>query len=260
MAKKKIGVISDIHGKDVSKAVEIFREENVDFILSNGDYVHAGWKYGRDDEEYLKEIESAISGLASYGKDIFVIPGNHEPKTHYSAVMESVCKKFPNVKDMTKTDVYLIDEFAIVPYGGSTLTGYGADSFINDPAEDAEHLAKLFEDNSGRKIIFQSHEPPREYGDRTFHAGSIGNIELAVLIEGGYGNPLPFLAVAGHIHESHVFRSPGKSMPDRSDVGENEHVSNLSLNASAYKDGRLGIVEIDGDKVSYRIREVDFGK
>ncbi|MBI5355611.1 MAG: metallophosphoesterase [Candidatus Aenigmarchaeota archaeon] len=260
MAKKKIGVISDMHGKDVSKAVEVFREEGVDFILSNGDYVNSLWKYGRDDEKYLKEIESAISGLASCGKDVFVIPGNHEPRTHYAAVMENVCKKFPNVRDMTKTEIFLKDEFAIVPYGGSVLKGFGKDSFTHDPAEDAQYLAKLFEDNFDRKIIFQSHEPPREYGDYTFHAGSIGSIDLTVLIEGGYGNPIPLLAVAGHIHESHAFKSPGKSIPECADVGENEQVSNLSLNAAAYKDGRVGVVEIDGDKVSYRIRKIDFRK
>lgn len=260
MAKKKIGVISDIHGKDVSKAVEIFREEDVDFILANGDYVNAVWKYGRDDAKYLSEIESAISGLASCGKDVFVIPGNHEPKTHYTSVMEKVCERFPNVKDMAKTNVYLKDEFAIVPYGGSTLKGFGADSFTHDPAEDTERLAKLFEDNCGKKIIFQLHEPPREYGDFTFHAGSIGSIDLTVLVEGGYGNPVPFLAVAGHIHESHLFKSPGKSMPECADVREDEQVSNLSLNASAYKDGRLGIVEIDGDRISYTIRKVELRK
>jgi len=260
MSKKKIGVISDIHGKDVAKAVEVFREEDVDFILSNGDYVNSMWKYGRDDEKYLKEIESAISGLASYGKDVFVIPGNHEPRTHYTTVMESVCKKFPNVRDMTKTEVFLKDEFAIVPYGGTSMKMFGPDSFSHNTSEDAQYLAKLFEDNFDKKIIFQSHEPPREYGDCTFHAGSNGSIDLAVLIEGGYGNPMPFLAVAGHIHESHAFKSPGKSMPECADVRENEQVSNLSLNASAYKDGRVGIVEIDGDNVSYRIRKIDFRK
>ncbi len=68
---KKIGVITDTHGKDTTKAAEVFLEEDVDFILALGDYGH------HRSNDYALDIDSAIRGLASTGNDVLVIPGNH---------------------------------------------------------------------------------------------------------------------------------------------------------------------------------------
>lgn len=268
----KLGCIVDVHGKDLIPAIEKFNEEQIDYLLVNGNL------QGYDNKN---SFEKAIDTLANNLKcKALVIPGSHESKKQYNAKMKAIVDEFENIIDMNFEKTKALDsDNVVVSYGGATWTPI-QDAFSINPFSDVSELALQFHKNKNKNIILQMHEPPKGYGDVAAYfeidggklplaafkkhpkynelkglatVQSVGDMNLAMLIEGKLIEKMPMLATYGHIHESHFFQNCGLEIGTKHDVKIGKKVKHLALNPGPYLEGRFSIVELDEDKAEYSI-------
>jgi len=271
----KFGLIVDSHGTSLKEAVDFFNNENVDFILFNGDL------QGYSKQNNLKE---SLLELAESNSNVYVIPGSHESAFDYNSAMREITKEFEHIKDkgnginLTQID----DNTELISYGGCTWSPLKNPYFIN-PLLDVSKISVLMYKNKDKNIILQMHEPPKNYGDVAefviLESGArmplaslkdhpqfeiikqyakkenVGDENLEMLIEGKLTDTMPKVVTFGHIHESYKNLSPGQEIPTKREVAPREKVSNLSLNPGPYMEGRLAIVELEDD-VSYRLEKL----
>lgn len=93
----KYGFISDVHqdARIVEPMVRKLSDRGVDSIILNGDIGH----FGGDLKGSIKYMAHIINTSARSGKEIYVLPGSHEPIILYDQVMDYFCDKFSNVVD-----------------------------------------------------------------------------------------------------------------------------------------------------------------
>jgi len=266
----RLGVIVDIHGKSVVSALEEFTSQKVEVVLVNGDF-----------SDYNNSIK-VLTEFIDFNKDVLVIPGSHESKNEYEQVMNEL-SKYEHIIDMANLGMYDLGDLVILPYPGSRIITGGImfDSFYISTIEQSLKLIQKIR-KTNKPVIIQSHDPPKGYCDIAYFfkhplAGIIpakeaiayfgtkiipycrkehvGDEFLLPLIEGEYAKK-PVVTTCGHIHENHKFTSPGVEVPTRKEVHEKEFVEHLVFNASAYVEGRIGLVEILDGKVCYRIKKL----
>ncbi len=265
----KIGFIVDSHGKSLAPAKEFFGDERVDTILVNGDF-----------QSYDANLESILE----LGGEIptYVIPGSHENKNSYNAIMEKAEREYSNIVNAhKKKTIQLSGEVLLVPYGGATWTPKGIDAYTNNPPLDISEITARVETQKPKPktVILQMHEPPKGYGDIaqfiTMKNGSVapltafknhpqyqqiktyaqkahvGNESLAFLVE-ELMSEYNIAATFGHIHENYQLGPSAQEIPTKREVKEGEKVNKLAVNAGPYLDGCITMLDINDDGISYK--------
>ena len=237
----RIGIFGDLHGHNPNKIINKFNKEKVDLILANGDFISC-------ENKNLKKILESVLSISN--SKVIVIPGNYEGTGLWNKTMKSLKKKYDNIIDNHKRR-FEFGDFNIVSYGGGTRRPECVRKIFKIKLNEIKRISKKIDENT----ILQLHEPPKYYGDiacfkrekgHVFPArcgkGSlidhIGNEWFTKLVEGKFGNPIPKLVVAGHVHECRNFQS----IPSRRTVKSSKH---LFVNPGAAMDGKYAIVEIN---------------
>ena len=88
-------VVSDVHddilGVERLKAWLVSQDliEHIDLILSPGDLSTAP-QTGVNEEEYESKALAVLEALASIGRDVYYVPGNHDPLALFNNVTSAV--------------------------------------------------------------------------------------------------------------------------------------------------------------------------
>ena len=240
----KIGVFGDLHGKDPSEIINVFNYKKVDLILANGDFISCKNKN-------LKKILKSI--LSNSNSKVIVIPGNYEGINLWNKTIKSLKKKYDNLIDNHKKK-FKFKNYNIVSYGGGMKKAECVRKIFKIRLNEIKKLSKKIDKNT----ILQLHEPPKYYGDiacfrrekghvyptkcgKRSLIDHIGNEWFTELIEGKFGNPIPKVVIAGHVHECRRFQS----IPTKRIVKSSKH---LFVNPGAAIDGEYAIVEINKRK------------
>ncbi len=251
----RIGLLTDLHDWTPEPAIEKFNNESLDVILVNGDL--------SNNEVILEGILEAFENARA---PVYVIPGNYEPRNAWKRAFQ---KAPNNVRDASKLKSYEIKGLLFIPYGGADVSPH-KDFFYANPSQDYNKLVEIAEKNKNKKMVLQSHIPPKGYGDKArFIKTENGILPLAELRIPGLDQQAVIehvgderlkefvdkyitLATFGHIHENHSFGPRAQRIPDGNPVREGEPVDRLAINPGPYCEGYLAIIEID-DKISYKI-------
>ena len=270
----KIGVVIDSHGKTLAPAMDFFENDKAEAILVNGDF-----------QSYNGNLESILELGGSI--PTYVIPGSHENKNGYNAVMEKAEREYGNIINaQEKKTIQLSDEVLLVPYGGATWAPRGTNGYVNNPLLDVSEITTRVETQKPKPktVILQMHEPPKGYGDiAQFIAMKDGSVAPLVAFKNHpqyqqikmyaqkahVGNEsLTFLieellldyniaATFGHIHENYMLGPSAQEISTRREVKEGERVNKLAINAGPYLDGFITMLDITNDGISYKRVKLD---
>lgn len=265
----KIGVVVDSHGKSLAPAKEFFENEDINAILVNGDF-----------QSYNGNLESILE----LGGDTptYVIPGSHENKYGYNAIMQKAEREYNNIINaQEKKAIQLSNEILLVLYGGATWAPKGTNGYTINPLLDVSEIFSRIETQKPKPktIVLQMHEPPKDYGDiaqfiimddgsvaplATFknhpqyeqikmytQKSHVGNENLSFLIEDLLSD-YNVVATFGHIHENYQLGPSAQEIPTKREVKEGEKVAKLAVNAGPYMDGFITLIDIENDKTTYR--------
>lgn len=275
----RFGLIVDSHGASLKQGVDFLNNENVDFVLVNGDM-----------QGYSKEsnLEQSLRELTESKSDVYVIPGTHEDSLDYNEKMKAITAEFEHIKNngpsINKTNPN--QETVLISYGGSTgkaLPQYGSPYIVN-PLLDVSKIDTIMELTKNIKeikdIILQTHEPPKFYGDITGYVSYDGKIyplaalkshpifdelkqyavienagdkSLTDLIEGkGFSEVIPRVVTFGHIHEC----PEAKEIPTRNKVKPGKKVKNLAINPGPYREGNVAVISVEDNEASYNVKNL----
>src|SRR3989344_4295350 len=204
------GVISDAHG-EVERATlfaEYFKELGVEGIISLGDMAsNEPLRYGRKDTKDDKaEIKAVLEVLAQTNLPIFVIPGNHERKPDYEAVLSEMTAKYSNLIDMTVFRIFDGDDADFVSLPGYQTFKIPGRQFIPDNGywakpEFVQSTGKL-RNGLDDAVVLITHgcgKTNSNPGPATIYNGrDVGDEATTEMMK---QNTISF-AVCGHIHEA----------------------------------------------------------
>lgn len=260
----RYGVISDIHGEtEKARAMgKLFKKRDVDAIIVLGDTpLNEPLRYHRSDgQRDEQEIYNAFSALAETGLLLFVIPGNHELKRDYEAVLARL-RHYPII-DMAAVRVFDGDDADLVSLPGyqtqATAThtfvpdgGYWADpSFIRETAR----LKRGLDD----AVLLVTHGPPKTTtpGPGTLNGGiDAGDEETRNMMRSA---DISFV-VSGHIHEAggQAVTLNGTQVPEK--TWSDSLILNVgSIEPSTLLDGKThngmgAMVTLDGAQAMYEL-------
>ncbi len=226
MSEMRIVVIGDIHGKIgmVQRIMEELPGTEYDMVVSQGDFTDMF-----DVTQDFTQIEIAdvvIQKLLIPGKPLLCVPGNHDPY--------EIVDLFENYGVNLHNKVKKRGKVSFVGWGG-------ADTPFNthfEPTEEEteEAVEKLLKKVSG-EWIFVTHAPPRGTILDKVGGKHVGSRAIMKLIK----ENKPKLAITAHIHEN----------SGEFDIGDTK----VFYPGPAYN-GYYGIVEVEGSRVSCKIRKV----
>lgn len=214
----KIISFSDIHGhfSVFKKFKNIFKD--CDVMILSGDITDFGT--AEDVKKCLKEIRKY------FDKELYAVIGNCD----YPSVEDELDKEGINIHGK----VVEYKNFIFAGLGGSLVTPFSTP--VEYTEEDYKVLLEQMdlEINTGRPLIFISHQPPFDSGcDRLSNGTAIGSKEVRNFIERND----PAVCFTGHIHES-----CGKGMIGKTPV----------INPGQAKKGSVGIFE-SNEKGSFKV-------
>ena len=242
-----IAVFSDVHGKDVSGFIDKL-PESIDIIIVPGDIS----EHFRNDIDDKHEIKSILEGLTETGKDMYLIPGNHDRLNDIKKAINEI--NSPLIHDMIDNNVLELDDYRFLFIPGYHLRELSADGAYIYDKNDLDNLEDKI-DNTKINIIV-SHGPPRIGNiDLTLSGENVGDIMLTDFIK---KNNINF-GIFGHIHEA----VGGVNIDDK-EIIEKIFSDSLFVNSGSVlewerNDGKTNsnivIIRFDGKKASYEIVE-----
>ena len=248
----KLGVMSDLHAHtgNAQFFAEQLKKEGVEAFLLTGDISHSFGDYEGAKND-LEEIMSVVGPVADTGKLVLVIPGNHEQQAAYSKGLEYLTSKFPNVIDMEKTPLAVLDDLTIIALGGNDDPKFTVPQGYLKSVEDFERIKELARTSIRAKPLLVATHIPKKYSTKRgldvigngTHVGSETLRTIREMIGSGF-------AVSGHIHESF-----GVITPDEQPLRQGELSEKLDFNPGAVFDHlkrglrpAAGILEFIGKK------------
>lgn len=171
----KILAFVDSHGSAEAMRLLERKAKQADIVLCAGDFTI----FERDLDKILKRMDS-------WGKPLFIIPGNHESLTS----MQKACKGLQNVECFHKK-IKLFNNVLFAAYGGG--------GFERKTPE----LEKFFEENRSlirmaQTKVFMFHAPPLDTKLDIIGRNHNGNETESRLIS----RYKPQIVVCGHFHEN----------------------------------------------------------
>lgn len=253
--KIKLGIMSDLHAhKENSKYfADKLNQEGVEAFLLLGDLSLSFGDYEGAKDDY-NEIIEVVEPVASTGKMVLAIPGNHEQRKTYSKALEYLASKYENVIDMQKVPVAVLDDLTIIAVGGNDNPRFNVPKGYLLTQEDfVSFLALIKQYQSDKPLLIATHIPQKYKTERgldfsTRNNENVGSVYLAnvrQIINSKF-------AVSGHIHEAFGIVNPvteeiipqGK-LSDKLDFNPGavyDYVASRNLKPSA------GILEFVGNK------------
>lgn len=126
--------------------------------------------------------------LNSMGKQVLIIPGNHEDETN----LEKICMDYDNLYYLHKK--YLTNN-------GVIFVGYGTGGFSkvdNSFKPIGENFSRLIKQNKDKKSVLLVHAPPYNTKLDNIMGSSCGNKSFRDFIV----KNAPSLVICGHLHEN----------------------------------------------------------
>lgn len=172
----KFLVFSDVHedNKQLAKLQKRAKEDDIDFVVVAGDFTN-----------FNRSLKAVCKELNSWGKTVYVIPGNHEEGDDYV----SVISQFENLVDFHKS---------YVEVGDYIFLGYGGDGFSKQDSEFRKIARNWYGKYKSKKVVLVTHGPAFNTKLDVLQVGHVGNIDYRKFIE----RIKPRLCISGHIHET----------------------------------------------------------
>lgn len=212
----KIAGITDIHGDltYLKKNEEYIR--NADIVLISGDITHFGG---------ISDAEEILGRIREINSRIYAVSGNCD-----NPEIESYLKQNGMLPENSSIEADELS-FTVSGIGGSLATPMKTPHMR--PEDDFEDFYK---NRAGSAEIIISHQPPyKTFADKVMGQLHTGSKALRAYID----EKKPLLCLCGHIHES---------------SGMEYYGDTLVINPGPFKDGRLALIEIDGERnISGRI-------
>ena len=249
----KLGIMVDLHAHKGNSQyfTNQLNQEGAEVYFLGGDLSHSFGDYEGSKDDF-KEIISVVEPVASTGKLVLAVPGNHEQRKAYSKALEHLTSKYSNVVDMEKVPVADLDDLTIVALGGNANQRFCVPEGYLRGREDFEGLKELAKQHQGNKPLLIATHIPQKYNtkrglDVVDRGGmNVGGVDLAGVRKAIDSK----FAVSGHIHEAH-----GIITPDEQPIKQGELSDRLDFNPGAVHDhvGRnlkpaAGILEFKGNK------------
>lgn len=206
----KIAGITDIHGD--LKYLEKYSKyiEEADLVLISGDITHFGG---------ASAAAKIISEIAKINSRIFAVSGNCD---------------YPEVEGFLESEGFLPDNihvengvtsYRITGKGGSLTTPMKTPNTYSE-----NEFSYYYNKNIKEAEILITHQPPyKTFADKVFGGKHAGSKTVRSYID----DKKPLLCLCGHIHES---------------SGMEYYGDTLVINPGPFKDGRLALIEIDGER------------
>jgi len=218
-----VGVVADLKEDtpenltNIDKYVSFFRQEKAEFIFVDG-----------DTGETKSQVANNLKRLAASGLPVGIIIGNRECEADFTAAVDEVAAKLPNVFNLNRVRHIVMDDAEFV-----TLPGYYNPAYLHCMQkgcqyfdEDVQALAPIL-DKAVHPVTLISHGPPRQHAptgiDRISEGTNEGDPLLARFMQEHH---VPF-GLFANIHEAggHATDLGGDNL-----VRENILVDSLYLN------------------------------
>lgn len=177
---------------NIKRYADFFAAEKVEAILVPG-----------DSGKRKESIVTVLEPLAKTGLPVFVIPGNNESRADFTAAMDDLTARYPNVVSMAKVRLAKLDDASIV-----SLPGYYDRRFIHLGEagcqyfkEDVEALSPIVNAAGPAPVVLLSHAEPHFSGHTTIDAFEHGNAGDQNLTEFLRKSGVPF-GIFANIHEA----------------------------------------------------------
>ncbi|MBT4446244.1 hypothetical protein HOA92_03550 [archaeon] len=172
----KFLVFSDVHEdmKQINKLEKRAKEEDIEFIIVAGDFT-----------TFNRSLRVVFKKFNSWGKPVYVIPGNHEEGEEY----DNTIKEYSNLVDLHKSAVER-DNYVFL--------GFGGDGFSRQDPEFRKIARKWYGNFKNKKVVLITHGPAYKSKLDKLGKRHIGNIDYRKFIE----RIKPKLAISGHLHET----------------------------------------------------------
>jgi len=234
--KINIGVVSDIEGAyDNARGIASkLSKYKLDALIIAGDTCRSG---------QVRETVDGMMPFVQLGVPTFVIPGNRETQSVYTAAMEKLQAEHSNVFDIRQHQVDL-QGVNLVGMGGYhhprfTVTG----GFLLQP-DDYRRAARHLEEFQTQQepTVFVTHGPPLASTriDYVAGAGHVGDKSIKAIMDGSLKD---IINVHGHIHE-------GSRGFDRYKAGPAYNVAAIT-SFNNPKGPNAGLITVANGKASY---------
>ncbi|MBW2974393.1 metallophosphoesterase family protein [Candidatus Woesearchaeota archaeon] len=173
----KILAFVDLHGNNNALKEIKKKAKKADIIACAGDI-----------SIFENELDLLLMQLNELGKDVLIIPGNHEGDMD----LRQLTKLFPNITDIHKKGLVKGD-YLFLGYGGSGF------SIVDKEFIDAgKRFQKEIKRNKGKRIILVTHAPPYKTKLDNISGEACGNKSIKNFIL----KMKPDLVISGHLHEN----------------------------------------------------------
>ena len=234
---------------NVGRYLEFFAAEKVEAILVAG-----------DTGETQDAITRLLEPLAKSGLPTFVIPGNREARADFTAALDALGAKYPNLVNMSKVRLAKFDDASLV-----SLPGYYDKRYIHlgDAGcqyfkEDVDALAGVVKAAAQPAVLLshaEFHGQGREALD-AFPDGNAGDSNLTAFLK---AHPVPF-GVFANIHEAGGRASDLNGNLAKEGEAQEKLFVNVGLgdstpwklNDGTWSYGMVATLKIDGGKGSYK--------
>ncbi len=277
----KILVVGDFHGTFPKKFYKIIKKENIDLVVSNGDYPPFHYRklwfkhcYGKDVEleevigkkkydklikEDLRRAEIAIKKLNKLPVPIFTVLGNIDypvaddvtdvekiigakgMQFYKKETILGILKKYKNIKRFDYSYIKFKNYIFIGMRGHSAPGKPGSNAFRKHKKILDNLFARFRKENKKGKVIFVSHNVP--YNTKLDKIG----MKAHKLVRGKhFGSKL----TRRIIDQYHPILAVGGHIHER--VGKQKLGKTLVVNPGSAHEGKGAIAEIDGKRIKVR--------
>ncbi|MGI5964444.1 MAG: metallophosphoesterase family protein [Candidatus Methanomethylophilaceae archaeon] len=207
----KFLVISDLHQKKsrIPSINSRIKEYGADFTVFLGDVTDMGT--GEDAVSILSEIDS----------EVYVIPGNCDPRDMPSAVSDIAHDMHGKSAD--------IMGLRFAGLGGSNITIFGTPFELTE-----EELYEGLKTVSEKGMVLMTHVPSYGILDEIPSGLNVGSPAVGRIVE-EFG---PVLALSGHVHEA---------------IGTVKKNGTVFVNPGPARDGYAAVIEIDGGGIDVKM-------
>jgi Icc-related predicted phosphoesterase len=234
--KVNIGVVSDIEGA-IDNATSIASKLGkckLDALIIVGDNCRSG---------HVHEMVDGMMPFVQLGVATFVIPGNRETQSVYTAAIEELQAQHPNVFDIKEHQVDL-QGVNLVGMGGYHHPRFTVRGGFLLTRDDYRRALRHLEDFQSQQepTVFVTHGPPLASTriDYVAGAGHVGDRNIRALMDASLKN---IINVHGHIHEG------GRAM-DRYRAGPAYNVAAVTL-LNNPRGPNAGLITVANGEASY---------
>ncbi len=172
----KILCFTDLHGdfKILKKLVKRAKEEDIDLVAVAGDFT-----------QFEDNMRPILKKLNEIGKDILIVPGNHENDETVTAAIVDLkhCKNIHKRALRIRNFIFL---------------GYGEGGFALEDPEFRKVSREWYGEHQKEKLILITHAPPFGTTTDRIDKKHVGNKDIRSFIE----RIKPKLVICGHLHET----------------------------------------------------------